>query len=603
MKRLISISLTMLVLISFSILSYSAGDPNMDGGGGGLGGGTSENKWSSGNDGVRVTIIEVSSSNSVSSPIDYTNIHPSLTSYHFGKKSKLNYKNGSSLSLQMSGYTYFNPTTNMPKIIADNYSSSNIEILKKYFCDEGFIRDLASRTGFTYDQLISGNYKLLIEPIAYFKYDNVMYAMTATEAALYNMQLGGDLKAKIGQLTHKNLPLSIFLQSDDLGFSAWKGATNTVISDNEIIAYLGLGIVKFKEDAKPSPAAPDLTTFDYVYRTNTDVITSVLVSNPSSSGISPNEHAYVNFSINGTNYSKGFVMPAGESQLVWVKWHTPNEPQTINISVSLSHGSTAKNTITAKIEKLEEKTPPNPQGRDRNDAFTLIQTPYSTSRKSASWGEWWAWWHEKWVWIENWVDEGYWDDDEYTDSEGNVQTSSSWVSNWVDRGWWEDHGWWVYEWEAHSASLSALPAVKPDERVPTASLGYKWEMKSGYGINIDVDVHVISNAGNYDTTPVQNVVALFPEFEYKTYFRLLESVYGMFYNDKWHLKQNKYSQFNNRVHFTPIWYPDNTQYPVNTIAFDCWTPAGQLYASETDYVNILGNVYDDWYIRPNLKNS
>ena len=63
---------------------------------------------------------------------------------------------------------------------------------------------------------------------AYFKYGGILYAMTATEAAVYNKQAGNDLRSKMLSLTHKNLPLSMFLETADLGFPAWGGPTTEV---------------------------------------------------------------------------------------------------------------------------------------------------------------------------------------------------------------------------------------------------------------------------------------------------------------------------------------------------------------------------------------
>lgn len=52
-----------------------------------------------------------------------------------------------------------------------------------------------------------------------------MFAMTATEAALYNKQVANGLRSKMGSLPHKNLPLSMFLETPNLGFPAWGGPT------------------------------------------------------------------------------------------------------------------------------------------------------------------------------------------------------------------------------------------------------------------------------------------------------------------------------------------------------------------------------------------
>lgn len=63
-----------------------------------------------------------------------------------------------------------------------------------------------------FDTLINGDYKIIIEPIAYLNYDGQQFAMTATEAALYDQVVSGDLRYWMGSLTHQNLPLAIFLE-------------------------------------------------------------------------------------------------------------------------------------------------------------------------------------------------------------------------------------------------------------------------------------------------------------------------------------------------------------------------------------------------------
>ena len=53
------------------------------------------------------------------------------------------------------------------------------------------MQDIAAATGFPYEELVSGPYKLLLEPMVYVRYHDIMYAMTATEAALYNKKVSG----------------------------------------------------------------------------------------------------------------------------------------------------------------------------------------------------------------------------------------------------------------------------------------------------------------------------------------------------------------------------------------------------------------------------
>ncbi len=66
----------------------------------------------------------------------------------------------------------------------------------------------------------------------------------------------------------------MFLEKDDLGYTAWKGSKTSYAADSDIIRYLGVGIVSFKE---PEPE-PEIPPADHEYRVDTDVYTSVTVS-------------------------------------------------------------------------------------------------------------------------------------------------------------------------------------------------------------------------------------------------------------------------------------------------------------------------------------
>lgn len=64
----------------------------------------------------------------------------------------------------------------------------------------------------------------------------------------------------------------------------------------------------------------------------------------------------------------------------------------------------------------------------------------------------------------------------------------------------------------------------------------------------------------------------------------------------WSFKKNACSYYGSRVHFTPIWYPDDTQYPLPVYVMDAWTPGGELTATVSDSLQIYGSCLDDWYI-------
>lgn len=573
MKRIIPFLICFVMLFSIfpsTAFADTGGSGNLDGGGGGLGQGSNENYWNGGNDGVRVTVVNADTGSPVTTPIDLTNKTPNDTDYHFGKVSKIQYRNGASLTVLTSQYTYKNPVQALPRIVSAD-GSVNIDAIKAYFCSEYAVKLIANETGMDYDTLINGKFKLLLEPIAYFTFQGQKVAMTASEAAMYDNLLGGTLRAWMGSLTHKNLPLSMFLETSDLGFAAYSGATNEKQSNDTIIAELGLGIVRF---AGQPPTTVPQTSYDYEYRVDTDVITPVTLY--ASGEINPDSPARVTFSIKGSTYTvSNIVIPAGGSQLAWCKWHTPSIPQEITITVSNTNGTLSQSTIQTKIVRLDENEPPNPTATDRNNSFSAAAVPSRTVKTSASWGVWWAQWHPYWVWIPHWV----------------------WVGgedgSWVDEGWWEDHGWYDFFRDNYSASLTGSMSLLPDDKVPTASGS---TMKSGYGVKTTANAQFTTDAPASHVTGAQTATTYFPEFYYKDYWRLLDRTSGG-YSSQFQFKANKYSTYNRRVHFLPLWYP-NGQYTVNTYIQDAWTPVGMLSVSINGAVTVSGSLYDDWHLAP-----
>ena len=97
--------------------------------------------------------------------------------------------------------------------------------------------------------------------------------------------------------------------------------------------------------------------------------------------------------------------------------------------------------------------------------------------------------------------------------------------------------------------LTTEMQTKPDSKSPTAS---GKPMKSGYGLNANVSAQLRSSAPNSHITGAQNAVAYFPEFEYKTYWRLLKRL-NTGYSSTFEFKKNKYSTYGQSVHFSPVW--------------------------------------------------
>ena len=297
---------------------------------------------------------------------------------------------------------------------------------------------------------------------------------------------------------------------------------------------------------------------------DTDVITPVTLY--AGSEINPDSPATVSFSINGSTYRmNNIVIPSGDSQIAWVKWHTPSEPQDITIYVSTNKGSLSQSTIRAKVVDLSGNDPPDPKATDTMGSWAASSVPSRETKTYAAWSVWWAKWHPYWVWHSTGKNTGYWVDD----------------------------GWYDYFRDNYSASMTATTRIEPDEKVPTASGDL---MKSGYGVTNTVTATVSTSAPLSHYTYGQTAVSYFPEFGYGTYWRLLERLTSGT-TARFQFAKNIYSTYNQRVHFSPVWFPDGS-YTVNTHVMDIWTPAGMLAMNLTDDVTISGSLYDDWHIAP-----
>ena len=282
----------------------------------------------------------------------------------------------------------------------------------------------------------------------------------------------------------------------------------------------------------------------------------------------PDHPVSVIFHIDGHTYTVDQVYyPDGDSQLAWVRWTTPDEEQTMEITVEVrGKGEPEKGTISVKITDLNENPPPDPNADDRNDNFSPAAIPQKEQVTDASWGVWRPWWQSDWVWKEA-------EDDE-------------------EEGHWVDEGWWEFDLDRYSASLTASMELTADEKSPTAS---GKTLKSGYGFQKRVTTHVSTNQTSA-VTPAQNAVTYFPEFGYEHYWRLLERMSGGL-GMTHEFQENPYSTYGRRTHFSPIWYPDGSYTPY-TWLIDCWTPVGMLSMNLTDTLTIDGNLWSDWHIAP-----
>lgn len=605
LKRLVII-LIMMCCCACKQIEVKA-ESNMDGGGsgGGTQSGTADNYYSSGDDGVRITVIDVNTKCRASGTktFDYYRIagKTEKSIIHFGKMCKLEYigtggyTNGR--NLVQSSEKYLTDSTgkcvayqksDLPTIVSNSSSSSDIDEIKSFFNTEDVLKSVASKSGISYESLISGSYKLIIEPIIYLTFEGKYIAMTAHEAAKLDIAMGGTissggaLRGKFVSFTHKNLPLSIFLEKKDLGVKPWTGSKYGRVQNGSILSYLGIGILSFA----PEGNEVGIDAGNYVYRPNTDVVTSVSVSvedgNPD--GATCDNPITVRFSgeyISTTDVT-GITIPQGGSRLVWLKWRTPNvtEKKQITIMAEITGGSagTSQVSIPITISPLVLKEPENPTADDKRPGTwskttkpvfptTSALSKFSAPVKTLSWHTYTC------------TKRSEWTGETYEDEEGNeVKVYET-----------------VYDFNVNKYSGSigyTEVSVMTDHNTSEANTD-KDKTKSGYGVEVSVKSNVVGNSSN--CTGVQTFCAYFPEYNYKRYRRDGMNP-GATLLDTIELPINLYSIKKNRVHFMPIWYPDG-DYEVYVETFDSWTPAGMLSSTGVGGIEIEGNLWDDWHIQ------
>lgn len=595
------------IMFNSFITIKAAGDGNMDGGGsgGGTQSGTSQNFYSSGDDGVRVTILDVKTKCRAvgTKTIDYYRMGGKTEKniIHFGKICKLEYmgtggyiggrnlvQSNEKYIVNRDGHKVAIQKENLPVIVSNSSGNSNIEEIKAFFNNESVLRTLSSDTGITYNEMINGQYKVIIEPIIYLTFQGKYIAMTAHEAAKLDMAMGGtttsggSLRGKFVSFTHKNLPLAIFLKKKDLGIKPWTGSRYNRVQNGSILTYLGIGILTFA----PQGNEVDLDGGSYVYRPNTDVITAVdvTVTDGDPDGASCDNPITVRFTGQyiGTIYKTGITIPQGGERKVWIKWRTPNTKEriTTTITATITKGGTDTSSVSIPIviKSLPLKEPENPRADDIKPRSwvssvsptfptTSVLSRFSSPVAQRSW--------HTYTCTKSYVIDYY---DSYYIGKELIEVPVYKIV-------------YTYSRNTYSARLNSTDVtILRDHNTANANKS-RTKIKSGYGI----EVNVKSSVSGSNCTGIQSFCAYFPEYGFKKYRRdgklpgasLLSTI---------ELPVNLYSLKKNRVHFTPIWYPDGT-YQVYIETFDCWTPGGMLCGTGKGSITIGGSLWDDWHIQ------
>ena len=249
---------------------------------------TGYGRWLSRAYGARVTLVDATTGSSIPEykSIDYckeSDIEgvPMSKMYHFKGWCKSDYRDGELLGAPYcrDDYVALKPPEGFPVMLNNGaWQNTNVTEIKNYFGKDKVIREFAYRIGATYEEVTSGKYKFLVEPIAYIKSpEGDTYAVTITEMGLWNKETRSKDDAGLGYVQRKwgglyyaeNWPKSLFLQESDIGYPAWNplnGKTKYVYynesggqssgygpSDDQIISSLGLATITF------TPGAMSLT--------------------------------------------------------------------------------------------------------------------------------------------------------------------------------------------------------------------------------------------------------------------------------------------------------------------------------------------------------
>lgn len=641
MKKSSFIVLVILIFLAITVRAKVIGNFNSSGGGGPKGRGTSQNYSIAGDFGIRFSLVDKKTGQQIGHSVDYFKLDNKQKKgkilHSLKGETKINYKKfGAELKgkkarylADQGGYAYYK--SNLWNVV--DYAGrkrAGREFIMKWVQSKHSVQ-LAQRMKVSLAEFKSPDNRVVIEPIFYFTLGGEYYGLTAHEIALVDSATGGKIRAKHVSRSHQNFPLALYLKKGRFTISKHNGQVKR-FSNAEIVERLGIGIIGAKDKLMEEP--PKLTTYDYIYRCDTDVYTSVELTAQSDS--TPDNPLDVTFYIPSVgNYEVNYVYaPAGYSQLVWVKWHTPNTPMELEILVRSNKG--VGKTLKADIRKKVPWEPQNPKADDKKPVnltdFQINFNPNNSNTtkmkevKKTSWSKWeiveyqprgdFLRWdsvdHYKWEtgsdgkqhrvfdytsYHDIWDEKPYWSfgKHDYTTSTAPDGSSVTYVVN--GRTPTEPT---YYQAEIGKATLNVKPAKTCKKQNPDPKF-----IKSGYGIEADLELEVKGNGRN-DVTGFQSAKYFFPEFNYKKYWRFGERIDRMVtvgkITDKLKLPKNWYSYTgyhgytDGRYHFLPIWYPDGN-YKVHTNVYDCWTPAGELKVKAENKITCKGAMWDDWHIQ------
>lgn len=264
MKRIISLLLAVVVFFTATLAAY-ADYANIEGGSGITGTGTYDNGWLISNiyggytydaEGLRVCIVG-KNGKPVTKSVDLTNNTDMIANIrNGGGKTKWDYMYGGTSSFLLAqSYARLNPPVKLPQIIPWNESASGsvarIDAIKEWLWDKNVKEWIAKQLGSSIDAMRQNGYKFMIEPVAYFRYMGLNYAMTATECGVFNKSANNGLYNKMNPLTHSNMALAMYLAEDEFTtykIKAWTNDGTVKFNDDFIINRMGVGVFTYSKD-------------------------------------------------------------------------------------------------------------------------------------------------------------------------------------------------------------------------------------------------------------------------------------------------------------------------------------------------------------------
>ena len=306
------------------------------------------------------------------------------------------------------------------------------------------------------------------------------------------------------------------------------------------------------DDIKIVPIDPNAE-----YRANTEVISSFWLVNVSDNDYIPSSSSYAVISIYDSGGNKiaeetqEFVVPKQDKNLAYMKWRVPEElgGESVTVTAYITDGIRDYSFVERNYSVISF------------DIFTTPKTSYTDKAP----------------------------DEFYIPQLPNVGSFNA--------------RWWQWEYIGNSFVKQEYAVTNIVSNVilsaptnPTAyTLNGTLYMKSGYGIEcyfqnslLNVDGYLENSVD--ECVGAQYYYALFPEFDY-TYGKDKCRSFDVVYDHKKFVN----STGGGSQHFTPIYYP-NGEYTFIIVLSDSWTPAGMIMTYKTVTIQIVGNMYDDWYI-------